>query len=187
MQDMRLQIATTAMLNYHIIARASQRPEFHACTKAVLNQFSASAETVASYNIAGSAAHYVSLLYCLILVPKELYVWPENHEFYKDPAVQEVVRLFKTTIGNGDDARQDETEVAKCRRNPGYYLMRRLRNSLAHANFSIWAETKTFEFRDRGANAASDDFVATINTYDLVQFLSTVGSRIARYESEKES
>jgi len=66
----------------------------------------------------------LSLLYCMIVVPRELLNLPENHQLYRDFDAQNISGYFSAI----------EPPMGS------YLLIRCLRNSLAHALFSISEE-----------------------------------------------
>jgi HEPN pEK499 p136 len=105
----------------------------------------------------------ISVMYCVIVVPREVLDLPRDHQIYSDFDEQGVIKLFSIS------------EPVNC---DSYQLIRFLRNSVAHALFSIREESRdsvSYEFwSDRAPN-----FRAKIGQSDLMRFLSTVGVRLA--------
>lgn len=61
-------------------------------------------------------------------------------------------------------------------------FLRRLRNSVAHANFSV-DESMNFKFTDRKPHASQDDFVITASSTEVMKFLSSIGAFLANLRS----
>jgi len=171
MVDLRSQIARSAYINAQILDIAEQLPIFRECVKTVLRKQGCEPKTIAHYTLKGAAAYWVSLLYCLIVVPKEVFGLDENDCVYQAPELRQGLGLFEIT-----------KKTPKFDTHPTFYLIYHLRNSLSHANFSIWQETDAFEFRDRPRLGAQDNFCATITSQNLGRFLSDVGRLLANRE-----
>jgi len=99
----------------------------------------------------------------LIVVPKEIWHLPENHEVYKLLDESASPDLFTSTL-------KDE----KFGTHPIYYLLHRLRNAIAHANFSI-NQSQDFSFCDRRSKGESPNWKASIATADFFVLLSRLG------------
>ena len=80
-----------------------------------------SEENVDNYKPAADPALAISLLYCTVVVPREFLDLPENHQVYRDFDAQQVTKCFATMEPAMDS----------------YLFIRCLRNSVAHALFSI--------------------------------------------------
>ncbi|QNM97845.1 HEPN family nuclease [Chitinimonas koreensis] len=104
-------------------------------------------------------AHTISLLYCLIVVPRESYWSPqllaqlEKH----DP-----LKFFSFMAPPS----------------PTEQLIRHLRNAIAHADFVI-SSNGQFTFNDRRHRNEVPNFVATIEQPQLQKFLSIIGAEMA--------
>jgi len=110
-------------------------------------------------------AYAMSLMYCLIVVPKEMWSLSENHQVYKDLAQLDPVQLFDIRI-----------KPSRFDSHPVYYLVRHLRNSIAHANFELTA-SDGFIFWE--AKAGPRHFEARASDESLALFLSRVGGCLA--------
>jgi hypothetical protein len=109
------------------------------------------------YNIMNSA-YIVSLLYCLIVIPKEAY-WKDMDDL--EPLLR---KLFS---------------IKKCKKdfdkNFTFNLIRAVRNSVAHANFSCDAQMN-FTFNDKEPTKEEHHFECTITRENIIEFLSKVGA-----------
>ena len=112
-----------------------------------------------------NTAYIVSLLYCLIVIPKELFIEKEKlpHCIKNNDVVLE---LFSSIKKDG----QFDLD-------PVFNLLRHIRNSLAHANFSI-SDDSTFTFED-------GTFEAVIDIKNIEKFLSSFGADLANLRNAK--
>lgn len=104
----------------------------------------------------------MSLLYCLVVVPREFLDLPENHQVYRDFDAQQVTKCFSVIEPAMDS----------------YLFLRCLRNSVAHALFSI-TESKgeaCYEFHTEQKPLLKQ---AVIGHSELIRFLSIVGQRLS--------
>lgn len=100
-----------------------------------------------------------SLLYCTIVVPREILNLPQNHDVYRRFDTANIASRF-TSLRPAMDS---------------YTLIRCLRNSVAHALFSVTQEHGEFIYRFwTERNPKLDE--ATINHRELLAFIETVGS-----------
>jgi|tagenome__1003787_1003787.scaffolds.fasta_scaffold20852411_3 hypothetical protein len=106
-------------------------------------------------------AYAAGLLYCLIVVPRELWWSPE---LLSRLEAQNPLALFSIKVASAS------TDVER--------LIRHLRNSVAHADFSI-AHNGTFTFRDRRSRTGDPHFIAEIELPQLQLFLTAVGAEMA--------
>jgi hypothetical protein len=112
-------------------------------------------------------AYMVSLLYCLIVVPKEVWLLGENHMVYDKIDKDWMLALFKV----------EKDERGHLAKHPVYYLIHHLRNAMAHANFSI-EDDRSLRFWDK-TKGKLPYFTATISKESLMEFVSKVGSLFA--------
>jgi hypothetical protein len=114
-------------------------------------------------------AYIVSLLYCLIVVPKESW---DNSAIYDKLASEKPQDLFTLTMDDSHLPRiqKDYSNVEK-------KLIYRLRNSVSHANYSI-NDTLEFTFWDMIPNNPKE-WEVKIKSNNLMIFLSKVGSILA--------
>lgn len=113
-------------------------------------------------------AYLVSLLYCLIVVPKEVWLLSENHSVYDQIDRDWLVAIFAVE-------QDDNGELAK---HPVYYLIHHLRNAVAHANFSIEDDGR-FKFWDQKKKTTPVYFRASMSVECLQEFVSKVGALLA--------
>lgn len=118
------------------------------------------------YSVFGPS-HAVSLLYCLLVVPRELWLQPADTEVWNEVQELNPVGYFEVTTS---DRRFEQEPVRQ--------LFRRLRNSIAHARFNI-EDDLSFEFRDHFGNDKRVSFVARADIDQLSCFLSEVGAFLA--------
>jgi len=116
---------------------------------------------IPSYRVR-NPAHVVSLLYCLIVVPKELWDPPANHQIYGRLEIHKPLDLFD--IDHWDRSSNNH---------PIRDFIKHLRNAVAHANFDVCEDEDCYVFRDRG------NFTVSISGENLGKFLSTVGAELA--------
>lgn len=107
----------------------------------------------------------LSLLYLLIVVPKETWGLDETHPIYAQ--IESEWSLSDVRIIIDQSSWQ----------NPVYRFIHHLRNSVAHANFEF-AKNLTFEFWDRNSNGVVK-YRAAVSGAGLERFLEVVGARLA--------
>jgi hypothetical protein len=112
----------------------------------------------------------LSLLYLLIVVPKEFWSLGNNHQIYG--RINESWSLEMVSITVCNSRWQD----------PIYRFIHHLRNAMAHANFEF--KNGNFEFWDQIQNAP-ETYRATLSTAAMQQFLEAVGSLMANLKNEK--
>ncbi len=111
----------------------------------------------------------LSLLYLLIVVPKEFWSLSNNHQIYG--RINESWSLEMVSIAVCNSRWQD----------PIYRFIHHLRNAMAHANFEF--KNGNFEFWDQNKNAP-ETYRATLSTAAMQQFLEVVGSLLANLKNE---
>jgi hypothetical protein len=119
-----------------------------------------------------NSAYLVSLLYCLIVVPRELWLKDTENPSIANLDSSSVLGLFSITI-----------RPIKFDASPVLALLRHLRNALAHARFSI-DKSGNFIFWDQENERSPRNFQAAISTQDLEAFLSSVGATLANLRNE---
>jgi hypothetical protein len=117
-------------------------------------------------------AHVVSLLYCLLVVPRQLFV--AGNELYWDRNLPASSVSSYFTLTKAD---------AKILQHSSAFL-RKLRNAVAHARFEIDEDMK-FVFRDGQLlhGVLQVDFEIAAARVDLMRFLSEIGSMLANTRS----
>lgn len=104
----------------------------------------------------------VSLLYCLIVVPREILNLPRDHQIYRDFDNEKLVSSFTVSEPSKIDS---------------YQFIRCLRNSVAHALFSIAEENSEAHYTFW--TEREPIFQAHIGHKNLIRFLSHVGQRLS--------
>lgn len=164
MADHRKEIPTWALINTLVLHKAICTDDFARCVREVEEEFKVApgAFKIACRNFADT----VGFLYCLIVVPKEVWLLNENHAIYASFDKNWLLSLFKV-------------EMAEDRfsSHPVYYLIHHLRNAIAHARFSI-ADDETFTFWDQRPGGEVY-FRASASFDSFVKFLVEVGRRFA--------
>ena len=163
MTDRRSEIPSWAFINAQIAQQAVHTKDFARCVRSVEQQYVLEPGSLRFIN----PAYLVSLLYCLIVVPKEVWLQNGNHPVYGKIDKNWLLTLFK--IERCEDA------LAK---HPVHYVIHRLRNAVAHANFSI-EDGERFAFWDQKNKSSVPFFRASISMNSLEGFLSKVGALLA--------
>ena len=122
MVDDREQIPQAAYINAQIIQEVVKMPGYKACVDRVATFHGISLD---SYDLMSNSAHIVSLLYCLIAMPREIWNLAENHAIYAEMQQHDPLKYFKFELLSGDTDRKPTL----------YEFLRRLRNAVAHAQF----------------------------------------------------
>ena len=163
--DLRLDIPAFAYINAQLLSLLQQGGTLHEAKKHLFSQepyvHQFSTEEVYRY-VPNGASLAVSLLFCTIVVPRELLDLPVNHKAFQDFDAQEVTKLFSEI-----DPPMDS-----------YYLVRCLRNSVAHALFTVTESNGqlSYEFRTERTPILTR---ARIGHPELMKFISIVGVRLA--------
>lgn len=110
----------------------------------------------------------LSLLYLLIVVPKEFWSLNKKHQIYD--RIKEIWSLEMVDITVCNSPWQD----------PIYRFIHHLRNAMAHANFKF--ENRNFEFWDQ--NQQRETYRAKLSTAEMEKFLEVVGSLLANLKNE---
>lgn len=163
--DVRLDIPARAYLNHQILRVAEQRNDIRRSKEEVFSSppYLAQGLDATRYPLLDSPAHIVALLYCLVVVPKEILDYPEDHFMFK---------------------RLDQHNLKKCfhisdfpkgfERAPSYFLIRALRNSVAHVLYKFDDQIGMHFWTDREPR-----WKAHASVDGLSLFLSTFGSELA--------
>jgi hypothetical protein len=162
MTELRNEIPKRAFINAEIVQRVATTQAFRDALKAIQQKYS-----ILEYQFMNQA-YVVSLLYCLLVVPKELWLGREKeHGIYQELDRRQPVKYFDLEITNDGFTRD-----------PVYSLIHGLRNSIAHARFSIDNSLK-FTFWDQRPGQSAPHFRVAASASDLMAFLSEVGSLLA--------
>jgi len=109
----------------------------------------------------------LSLLYCCLVVPREFLDLPQDHSVYQDFDKENIRDMFVEV---------QLTEKSKTKKIDSYWLLRRLRDSVAHGLFSISDSNgeRYYEFwADR-----EPVFYAKIGDKNLRDFITKVATRL---------
>jgi len=164
MTDQRHDIPMAAFISAQIVQQAAHTGDFALCVRSVERQHQLSPGDLGEGLL---ISHVPSLLYCLIVVPKEIWILSENDAVYANIDKDWLLALFTVELS--------EESFAK---HPVYYLIHHLRNAVAHVNFSI-AEDLRFTFWDQRNKTSAPYFRASASIDSLQQFLSKIGAILA--------
>ena len=162
MNDFRGDIPIRAFLNALVVDRAVQTSMFQECVRDVITDAGAPDYEYQFKN----PAYIVGLLYCLVLVPKELWIDDQTHWIYAHPDICALPDLFDFVITD-----------PQFNTNRPYYLIRRLRNALAHVRFSV-DQSQGFEFWDQPSLGATPNFRAKVSNANLFRVINLLGHHI---------
>ncbi len=163
MIDRRTEIPTWAFINAQIIQDADRSGALAPSIKRIEDAYHVPRGSLRIIN----SAYAVSLLYCLVVVPKELWLRNElpSNRTALNPAL--FLRLVSITL----PSRQFD-------RDPVLGVLRHLRNALSHVRFEI-GDNGDFTFWDQSSDNSARTFSATITRPNLEEFLSIVGAALA--------
>ena len=160
MTNLCCEIPKRAFINSQILQLAAGTQAFNACINSVKSQYG-----LPSYEFMNQA-YIVSLLYCLIVVPKEL--WLKNeHPIYKDLSEKYFFQEYFNIL-NGTDLANNEWNR----------FINHLRNSVSHAHFTI-DENLNFTFWDCYGEKGLENYRVSSSSANLMKFISEIGSLIA--------
>lgn len=165
MTDLKKEIPQRAFINAEILQIAEGTGNFRQAMQEITQKYGLS-----DY-LYKNPAYIVSLLYCLIVVPKEIFV--DENDLDRNATIrgQEIAGFFTFKIDKEDkDGRNAQGD--------SFQLLRRIRNSLAHVNYEV-DENMTFTFRDRPPRSRDWTFEATIDRDKLMEFISKAGGILA--------
>jgi cytochrome c biogenesis factor len=164
MADRRFEIPSLAYINAQVLQNAHYSGQLSTSYKLVEQNYKL---PVNSFNIM-NPAYMLSLLYCLILVPKELWA--------KDKIADSIAKLdTKHTL----DLFSVKTKSPQFHTTPMLALLRHLRNALAHVRFSVDESSDTITFWDQETDKSTRHFEASISMNNLEIFLSHFGAELA--------
>lgn len=163
--DLRLDIPARAYLNHQIVRVAEQRNDTRRSKEEVFSSppYVNQGLDPMSYPLLDSPAHIASLLYCLVVVPKEILDYPEDHLLFKRLDQLNLTKAFQiTTTPQGFD------------RSPSYWLLRALRNSVAHVLYEFDEHLGMHFWTEQNPR-----WDAHATKKDLFFFFSTFGKELA--------
>jgi len=164
-RNLRHEIPARAFINAQIIQEVRSTPEFQQAIRNVLESSLYYDQGFTQYQFE-NPAYVVSLLYCLIVVPKELWA-KSSSDIYREIEKHNPSDLF---------------EVQKDSQKPGgtptYRLIHRLRNAIAHAKFAV-DTNMIFTFWDMPPGVLEKEWIVRIDVQSLMVFISVVGASLA--------
>lgn len=165
MSDLRNEIPKRAYLNAEIVQEVMNTPAFDKCLQVVKQKYG-----LLDYQFMNQA-YITSLLYCLLVVPKEVWLktYPD-HPVYSEIEKRNLASCFVLEIPTDNND--------KFFQSPIFSLIRGLRNSIAHARFAVDQDMK-FTFWDQHNDSAPQHFRVSISIDNLSLFLSEVGALLA--------
>ena len=163
--DVRLDIPARAYLNHQILRVAEQRNDIRRSKEEVFSSppYSGQGLDANKYPILDSPAHLAALLYCLVVVPKEILNYSEDHFLFKRLDQLNLRNAFQISIFPKDFDRA-----------PSYFLLRALRNSVAHVLYEIDEQFGMHFWTDN-----NPQWNARASVDGLSFFFSTFGKELA--------
>lgn len=155
MKDFRSEIPVCAFINAIVIDRAVMTDFFSDCIRDVMTEAGFKSDRYVFKN----PAFIAGLLYCLVVVPKEIWLASKDDLVYKQLEEKRLRHLFKVTIGSKEQSS-----------NPTFEFIRHLRNSVAHANFLI-DHSQAFTFWD-SPKGETRVWEASVSNPNLMKFLT---------------
>lgn len=157
--DLRLDVPARAFINAQLLSLLEQGGTFWDAKKHLFSQKTYANSGLNPYDYKFfDHSLAISLLFCTIVVPREFLDLPPNHKIYRDFDAERVPQLFTIT---------EPTTINS------YLFLRCLRNSVAHALFSL-AELggeAHYEFWTE----RDPIFRATVGHRQLIKFVEVVG------------
>lgn len=167
MIDVRTEIAALAFVNAQIIQEAERTRALIEPTRRVEKMYGFPAGSLRLVN----PAHLIGLLYCLFVVPKELWVKDGSYPVFSDIEPDKFVGLISVS-----------KKTVAFDRNPGYQLLRHLRNSIAHVRFTLIGDK--FEFWDIETKTRQEIFRGACSLAELSELVSHVGAILANLRNK---
>lgn len=155
------EIPQRAFINAQIIQEGLTSGDLNVAIKSICSRYGLS-----QYQFMNQA-YIVSLLYCLLVVPKEIWI----HKNKIHPVFQKIDEIKLREVFHIEFCNDLEFEKYFT-----YKLLHKLRNSVAHANYHV-DNVMGFTFWDE-CNGKKN-FKCTISASNLMQFLSEFGSYLA--------
>jgi hypothetical protein len=167
MTDVRTEIPALAWINAQIIQKAERMGSLNSPTRQVESFYGLPTGSLRILN----PAHLIGLLYCLIVVPKELWLKDKSHPVFVHIHPDKIVGLISVS------SKTENFDI-----HPSYTLLRHLRNSVAHARFALVDDK--FEFWDLDPRTDRETFRATSSLAQLSEFVSYVGPILANLQNQ---
>ena len=163
--NLRFEIPARAFINAQIIQNVRKTPDFLSAVNSVVDIYKQ--QGLEEYQFE-NPAYVASLLYCLIVVPKELWACSPDSPIYDEIRKLNIVPLFRINITS-----------PKFDSDPAFGLILCLRNSVAHANYSVDSDMNFTFWNTPSSKKKDKTWEAFISAQSLMDFLSKVGSLLA--------
>jgi len=157
--DLRLDVPARALINAHLMMLLEQGGTFWDAKKHLFTEgaYAGRGLDVYGYRFCDHSLG-IALLFCTIVVPRELLDLPQNHPIYQEFDAKRVPDIFTLLRPPKIDS---------------YGFLRCLRNSVAHALFSITQSEG--EARYEFWTERDPIFRATVGHGQLIEFINAVG------------
>ena len=165
MSDYRQEIPAAAYISKLIIQEADKAGALDDATRSVEKLFGMPENSYSIRNI----SQVVGLLYCLIVVPKELWLRDGKNNITDNIDKDWLFGIVSITkkSNNFDN-------------NPCLLFLKHLRNAVSHVRFEI-NEAGDFTFWDKKYDSSPEIFRAHLSVSNLELFLSHIGADLAKY------
>lgn len=168
MTSLRNEIPRLAYIEAQVLHRAAATGALSESVRAVENHYKLPNGSLGSGVFLESRV--LTLLYCLVVVPKEIWASEAKHPVYKAIASTWTVPDKAVTLPREGDQGP-----------PIYDFIHHLRNAVAHARFSF--DGRSFHFWDQRQNEREPSFRASLTIENLQRLLETVGALLANLGS----
>ena len=165
---LREKIPSLAYIEAQVVHQAVKRGALKDSVRAVETQYNFASGSLGDGVFLES--RILSLLYCLVVVPREIWASSSEHPIY-----DMISKNWSVPFGAVIKPATVSDEKAT------YHFIRHLRNAVAHARFTFGGQR--FHFWDQRPKEDMPSFRATISIYDLQLLLEVVGSAFANLRS----
>jgi hypothetical protein len=160
------EIPQRAFINAQIIQEVQRTGNWAAAVRSICTLYE-----LQNYEYSNQA-HIASLLYCLLVIPKEIWIKKNKAHTVFNAINKKLLRdSFKIVTIKDQDFESNFT----------YNLLHKLRNSVAHANFNV-DEQMNFTFWNESNRG--ETFRAIVTRDNLMLFISHVGSALANLRAK---
>lgn len=171
MSDLADEIPQRAFINAEIFQLALKTGALDSATSQISKKYS-----IPEYSVE-NPAYIVSLLYCLVVFPKELWKYEINDELTNsiNSFGDEIINLFQIQTWNNRPI-NCTLYGERCS------FLNKIRNSISHANIYVDAYMN-FTFFDK--DKYGKNFECTSDCSSVMEFISKIGSVLANIRSHK--
>lgn len=156
-KDFTDEIAVRAFINAQILGLAQKSGRLKEAKEEIIKRYNLDK----NYSLQDHS-WFLSLLYCLLVVPKELFSRNGKDKIFDDIKIIESIKLFNVTKGDNNHK----------------LIIRAIRNAVSHARFECDAEMN-FIFKDNKPNHSETYFECSITKENLLRFLEVFGALMA--------